>query len=220
MSRPRRPTPAALGLSAAEAAVFRKLTTPERIQAFVTALRTNFERGGDTLLSVRRVIARRHAHCIEAAFVAACGLWLLGEPPLLMDLQAEGDSDHVVALFRRDGCWGAISKSNHVWLRWRDPVYRSPRELAMSYFHEYCADERKTLRTYSRPFDLSRLPTAMWITNSEECWEAGARLDDSRHYRLITRAQARRLAPRDATERRAGDLVQFESRDRRTARKY
>jgi len=216
----KKPTPAGLGLTKAEARVLRRLRTPERIQAYVTALPTNFERKGDTCLSVRGVLREHKAHCIEAAFFAAGALALAGERPLLMDLQAEGDADHVVALFRRDGCWGAISKSNHVWLRWRDPVYRSLRELAMTYFHEYVLDDRKTLRTYSRAFDLSRFSPTLWVTNEDHCWEIGARLDDSRHYRLITKDQARRLTRRDATEQRAGKLIQFKAPDRKTARNY
>jgi hypothetical protein len=220
MRRRKCPTPAELGLSATEGRVLLALETPQLIQEFLIGLHANFERGGDTLRSVRGVLRHRQAHCIEAAFAAACALWLRGEPPLIMDLTAKGDSDHIVTLFRRGRCWGAISKSNHVWLRWRDPVYRSPRELAMSYFHEYTNKQRKTLRTYSVPIDLRRFPTHMWVTNEEDCWEVGAALDDVRHYRLISSAQARRLAPRDATELRADNLVQYESRDRKTARKY
>ena len=220
MRKIRKPTPTQLGLAADEGRALRALGTPWRIQEFLVSLPANFEKDGDSLLSVRGVLRQRHAHCIEAAFLAGCALWLQGEPPLLMDLQAEGDSDHVVAVFRQDGCWGAISKSNHVWLRWRDPVYRSLRELAMSYFHEYSHDERKTLRTYSRAFDLRRYAPDQWITNDEPCWQVGADLDDTRHYSLITRTQARRLAPRDAMELRADDLVQFDNRDRVLARKY
>src|SRR5262245_55034587 len=123
--RNRQPKPAEIGLSAEEGRVLGALGTPQRIQEFVIALRANFEEGGDTLRSVRGVLRHRRAHCIEAAFVAACALWLHGEPPLIVDMTAHGDTDHVITVFRRDGCWGAISKSNHVWLRWRDPVYRS-----------------------------------------------------------------------------------------------
>jgi hypothetical protein len=216
----RRPRPAELGLSAEEGALFRTLATPQEIQGFVAGLHANFEEAGDTLRSVRGVLQHRRAHCIEAAFVAACALWLQGERPLVVDLTATGDSDHVIAVFQRHGCWGAISKSNHVWLRWRDPVYRSLRELAMSYFHEYTNKERKTLRTYSLPVDLRRFPTEMWITNTDDCWDVGAALDDVRHYRLISAVQARRLTPRDATELRADDLVQYESHDRKRARRY
>jgi hypothetical protein len=218
--RLQKPTPAQIGLTAEEGRILRALKTPARIQEFVVGLNANFEPSGDTLRSVRGVLRHRQAHCIEAALTAACALWLQGEPPLVMDLTAQGDSDHVVALFKRDGCWGAISKSNHVWLRWRDPVYRNLRELAMSYLHEYTNHARKTLRTYSVPIDLRRFSPAMWVTNEQDCWEVGAAVDDVRHYRLITPAQARRLMPRDAIELRADDLVQYESNDRRTARKY
>jgi hypothetical protein len=216
----RHPRPAEIGLSAEEGRVLRPLDTPQRIQEFVIGLHANFEESGDTLRSVRGVLRHRRAHCIEAAFVAACALWLHGDPPLIVDLTAKRDSDHVIAVFRRNGCWGAISKSNHVWLRWRDPVYRSLRELAMSYLHEYTNKQRKSLRTYSRPVDLRRFPIEMWVTCEDDCWDVGAALDDVRHYRLITPAQARRLTPRDATELRADDLVQYESRDRKRARRY
>lgn len=216
----KRPTPKDLGLSAEEGRMLRELRTPQMIQQFVVGLSANFEEQGDTLRSVRGVLAHRRAHCIEAAFVAACALWLNGDPPYLMDLTAHKDSDHVIAVFRRQGCWGAISKSNHVWLRWRDPVYRSPRELAMSYFHEYTNRQRKSLRTYSRPIDLRRFATTMWVTNDDDCWEVGAALCDVPHFRLITPAQARKLMPRDETEMRADDLVQYESADRKRARRY
>src|SRR5499427_4704923 len=107
-------------------------------------------------------------------------------------LRAERDYDHVVALFRRGRLWGAISKTNPALLRWRDPVYRSLRELAMSYLHEY-ANKRhqKTLRSYAGPFDLRRFDPALWITNKKNCWEIGATLDDMRHRLLLTRKQAR-----------------------------
>ncbi|MBS0540405.1 MAG: hypothetical protein JSR47_16685 [Proteobacteria bacterium] len=221
MRRIRRPTPADLGLNAAEGRVLTGLRTPRRIQEFIVdGLKTNFEERGDTLRSVRGVLKHRKAHCIEAAFTAACALWLAGEPPLIMDLEARGDSDHVIALFRRDGCWGAISKSNHVWLRYRDPVYRSLRELAMSYFHEYTNRSAKTLRTYSVAIDLSRFDPASWITNPEDCWEAGAALCDYQHFKLLTPKQARALAPRDPTELKADQMVQYESRIAGRARRY
>ena len=216
-----RPTPAQLGLTAAEGRVLRALRTPERIQQFIVELPANFEEDGDTLYSVRRVLRHRKAHCIEAAFTAACALWLQGEPPLVMDFFAKGDADHVVALFKRDGCWGAISKSNHIWLRWRDPIYRTPRELAMSYFHEYVLKERKTLRTYSGPVDLRRFPGDQWITSEEECWDVGAALTDVRHYPVATPAQIRRLTRRDAdgSARRRNSRAKRESRrDSRSTR--
>lgn len=198
-----------LGLSATDAAALAKLHSPETIQDFVSALEINREKGGDTCLSVVETLKAGHAHCIEGAFVAACALWMGGQPPLLMDMQAEGDDDHVVALFRSHGCWGAISKSNHVWLRWRDPVYASLRELAMSYFHEYVNENKKTLRTYSLPFDLRKLPNSAWITQTGSCWDVAAALDACRHYQLLTRRQTRSLKPRDTLEVRAGRLVEY-----------
>ncbi len=198
-----------IGLREADAAALARLDSPEKIQDFVSALDINREKGGDTCLSVSETLRRGHAHCIEGAFVAAAAFWMSGAPPLLMDMQAEGDCDHVVALFRRHGCWGAISKSNHVWLRWRDPVYRSLRELAMSYFHEYTNAERKTLRTYSASFDLRRFTPGQWVTNADNCWEVAGTLDETRHYDLLTAAQRRALKPRDMMELKADRLLEY-----------
>jgi len=131
MGRKRFATREDLGLTKAEFALLRRLDTPAKIQAFLYGLKQNFEPDGDTCNSVRVVLRRRRAHCIEGATLAACALWVHGEPPLLLDLQAVHDFDHVVALFRRKGRWGAISKTNGIGLRWRDPVYRSLRGLAV-----------------------------------------------------------------------------------------
>lgn len=141
--------------------------------------------------------------------LAALALWIQGEPPLLLDLTATRDYDHVVALFRRGGHWGAISKTNNPVLRYRDPVYRTLRELAMSYFHEY-ANRRaqKTLRSWAGPFDLRRIDPELWVTNPKHCWEVGNRLDQLRHWPLVTTRQAKLLRLRDAIERKAGMLRQ------------
>ena len=188
----------------------RPLTTPWRIQEFVIGLGANFEEGGDTLRSVRGVLRHGRAHCIEAAFTAACALWLHGDPPLLMDLVARGDSDHVIAIFRRNGCWGAISKSNHVWLRWRDPVYRSPRELAMSYFHEYTnRRDHKTLREYSLPYDLRRLDPGLWVSGEKNAWKVADELDALRHFKLVNGRHLRAVSRRHPFERRAALLLQY-----------
>src|SRR5947209_8303701 len=146
---------ALLGLDEREYRTLGRLRTPETIQAFVNALPANHELDGETISSVREVLRRQRAHCIEAAFVAACALWIHGERPLVLHLDCDPcDFPHVVALFHRGGCWGAISKSNGAVLRYRDPVYRTRRELALSYFHEYFDRRgRKTLRSYSDAFD-------------------------------------------------------------------
>ena len=207
--RPRFASRDDLGLSKAEFAVLRRLGTPQRIQDFLDGMSPNFELEGETCLSVREVLRQRRAHCIEGAMLAACALWVHGEPPLLLDLRAERDYDHVVALFRRGRCWGAISKTNPAVLRWRDPVYKSLRELAMSYLHEY-ANKRnqKTLRSYAGPFDLRRLDPEVWVTNGKNCWDVGATLDDLRHFPLVTKRQARSLRLRDAMERKADALLE------------
>jgi hypothetical protein len=208
--RIRKATRERLGLTRAEFATLRRLNTPARIQRFLNGLQQNFEPDGDTCHSVRSVLRQRRAHCIEGATLAACALWIRGEPPLLMDLQAVQDYDHVVALFRRRGRWGAISKTNGLALRWRDPVYKSLRELAMSYFHEYYNKRHeKTLRTYSRPFDLRRLDPAIWATSEHVIWDLANALDAARHYPLLTPAQARALTRRDPFEQRAGGALQY-----------
>jgi len=199
-----------LGLTEAEFALLRRLDSPERIQRFVYGLRQNFEPGGDTCDSVRAVLRRRRAHCIEGAMVAACALWIHGEAPLLLDMQAVKDYDHVIALFRRGGCWGAISKTNGIGLRWRDPVYRSLRELAMSYFHEYYNRwDRKTLRTYSLPFDLRGFDPGIWVTGEDGAWDLIDALEALPHYRLVGGPQLRRLARRDPFERVLGARLQY-----------
>lgn len=209
-----------LGIPRPQAVILSRLDTPEAIQNYVSALPANFEPDGDTCLSVVEALRKRRAHCIEGAFVAACALWVHGEPPLLMDLQARGDDDHVMALFRRGRCWGAISKSNHVWLRWRDPIYRSLRELAMSYFHEYVKGSKKTLRNYSRAIDLRRFDPKQWVTNADDCWDVSDACDDARHYALLSAAQARKVRRRDAMEIKAGKLLEYSAPNRKAANRY
>ena len=198
-----------LGLTPAEFALLRRLDTPKKIQSFVYALRQNFELAGDTCRPVRQVLRSRSAHCIEGAMLAACALWVHGEPPLLMDMRAVRDFDHVIALFRRHGRWGAISKTNGIGLRWRDPVYRSLRELAMSYVHEYYNKrDHKTLRTYSVPYDLRRFPPSKWVTPEKGAWDLVDELEAVRHFDLMSKRQVRTLVRRDPFERKVGGLLE------------
>ena len=200
-----------LRLTPREFARLDRLDTPQRIQEFINAIPTNHEVGGETILSVREVLRQRRAHCIEGAFVAACALWIHGDPPLVMHMDCTAnDWPHVVALFRRGSAWGAISKTNHAVLRFRDPVYRTLRELAMSYFHEYTDRRgRKSLRSHSAAFDLRRVDSASWVTHASPCDEVDHRLAASRHYPLIAAAQERLLAPRDAFERAMAKVVEY-----------
>ena len=188
-----------LGVDKAEFAILKQLTRPEKIQAFLDAIPINLEIGGETILSAREVLKQRRAHCIEGAFVAGCALWIQGHPPLVMHLDcAPRDDPHVVTLFRRGRSWGAISKSRTAGLRYRDAIYRSLRELAMSYFQEYVDDYgRKTLRSYSRTFDLRNIDTKLWVTNEDTCREANDKLAGLRHYALISTSQARLLSHSD-----------------------
>src|SRR6266571_4037914 len=200
-----------LGLTRAEFAILRRLNTPQKIQLFINAIPANHEIGGETILSVREVLRQRRAHCIEGAFVAACALWVHGDPPLVMHIGCDpSDYPHVIALFRRGAAWGAISKHNGPQLRYRDPFYRSLRELAMSYFHEYFDKQgRKTLRSYSGAFDMRRIDPALWVTCGKACQQANDRLTALRPYALISNRQKHLLACRDPFEREAAKLVQY-----------
>jgi hypothetical protein len=206
-----------IGLTPKETAVFAKLSNPGKIQDFITNMPSNTEPDGDTCYSVRVALRQNCCHCIEGAFIAACALMLHGAPALLMDFQARGDDDHVLALFRRGRFWGAISKSNSIWLRWRDPVYRSPRELAMSYFHEYILGPKKSLRRVSRPFDIGAYRPEDWITSEENCWNMAGEIDRAPHVTLITAEQARRLKLRDRFETYADTIKEFAKDGKRKA---
>jgi hypothetical protein len=157
--------------TAAERAVFRRLRTPEKIQRFLDELAYNKEPGGPTCRSPSRVLRDRTAHCMEGAMFGAAALRLLGYPPLLLDLEAVRDDDHVLAIFRVRGHWGAVAKSNYSGLRYREPVYRTLRELVMSYFEHYFNPRKeKTLRGYSRPVSLTRFDSLGWMTAEEDPW--------------------------------------------------
>ena len=155
------------GLTKEELKLLKSLNTPRKLQKYLNDIPMNFEEDKETCLSPREVIKQNRAHCIEGAIFAALALRLNGDKPLILDLTTtEDDFDHVVALFKEDGCWGAISKTNHAVLRYRDPVYKTVRELVMSYFHEYYLNNgKKTLRSYSKPINLSKFDKKGWITS-------------------------------------------------------
>ena len=200
-----------LGLTLREYALLRRLDEPRKIQAFLNSIPCNHEIGGETVLSVREVLRQRRAHCIEGAMVAAAAMWVNGIRPLVLHLDCHiSDYPHVIAVFRHHGAWGAISKTNGAPLRYRDPIYRSLRELALSYFHEYSNKRgHKTLRSYSVPFDMRRLPPEEWITSPKNCWKTHDRITALRHFALISARQERLLAPRDPFERRASKIVEY-----------
>jgi hypothetical protein len=198
-----------LGLAPAQARRLASLQTPEKIQTFVNRLVWNHEPDGHTARSVVGVLEAGCAQCVEASFVAGLALWMAGAPPLLLDLGADGDVDHVVTIFRRRNHWGAISKSNSPNLRFRDPIYRSLRELALSYFPQYLKGRRKTLRTYSVPVDLRRHDAATWVTREGYCREVVDALTDARHFDLLPRGAAARLRPIDDIEVKGNHLGEY-----------
>jgi hypothetical protein len=190
-----------------ELAALRPLRRPDRIQRFLDDLDYNLEKGGDTCRSPRVALRLGEAHCLEGALLAAAALRVQGFPPLIVDLEAVRDVDHVVAVFRLDGHWGAIAKSNYAGLRYREPIYRSLRELVMSYFeHYYNPRGEKTLRAYSRPVNLERFDSIGWITAEKDVWAIPEHLVATPHTRLLTPAMTRRLARMDARLKVAGEL--------------
>ncbi len=205
-------------LSPAESKIFRKLNSPRRIQDFVDTLAINMEREAKTYMSPRRVLRTGQAHCLEGAMLAAAALAYHGGRPLLLDFQAAyDDEDHVVALFRENGHWGAISKTNHPGLRYRDPIHHSVRGLAASYFHEYYLwDGRKSLRHFSRPFDLSRYAPERWITAEADLDWLVHTLDASPHAPIIPKGNLRKLRPASAFEIQASAAVEWLEDGRRT----
>ena len=169
-------------LSKDELRLLRKLSTPEKIQEYLDDLPYNKEKEGETCFSPRRVIRHNTAHCFEGALFAAAALRVNGRPPLILDLEAVRDDDHVIAVYRTNGCWGAIGKSNYAGLRLRSPVYRNLRELALSFFeHYYNVAGEKTLRAYSRPVNLARFDPINWMTSEQPLWPIPEYLVEVKH---------------------------------------
>lgn len=205
------------GLTSAELKVLQRLSTPIKIQDFLDSLPFNFEEAGETHMSPRRALRARRANCIEGALVAALALALHGEAPLLMDFRARAnDDDHVVALYKRNGHWGLISKTNHPTIRFRDPVYRTLRELALSYFHEWFLNTtgEKTLESYSEPLDLSKLKQE-WVTDEAELWWLDKKLDALPHHLLVPKGNRKFLRRADHMELKAGRLEEWAPRSKR-----
>lgn len=182
----------AAGFTAKELRKLRKMRTPFLIQKFLDAVPYHH---GDTAWSPRKVLAKKTAHCLEGAIFAAAALRVNGYRALLWDLEAHRDVDHVLAVFQENGHWGAIAKSNYAGLRYREPVHRTLRELAMSYFDDYfnLLGER-TLRAFAaRPVDLARFDKREWMTTDVNIWYIAEYLCEVKHTRLMTDAMEKRL---------------------------
>lgn len=180
------------GLTADEVRAMRGLRPAWRIQEFLDAIDYDIE--GGQCRSPRRVLRERSAQCLDGALFAAAALRLQGHAPLLLDLEATRDDDHVLAVFKRQGRWGAIAKSNYSGLRFREPIFRSLRELVLSYFEVYFnLDGEKTLRRYSVPLDLSRFDERAWMIADDTDATIATHLVDQRHFRLLTPSMERQL---------------------------
>lgn len=190
--------------------MIKKLNTPAKIQDFLNQIPFNFEPDGETLKSPLFTLRDNRAHCFEGALLGAYILSRQGFKPLVLHLQAtKEDFDHVVAPFKQDGFWGAISKTNHAVLRYREPVYRDIRELAMSYFHEYFLDTgKKTMRRYSEPMNLNDFESD-WPTHRSDLWGIDQELDKVKHYDVLSKSQIKNLRLADDIEIQAGKIKEF-----------
>ncbi len=190
------------GLSPQNLRTLRSLNTPVKIQKFVDAIDYQY---ANTAMSPQRVLRERKGHCLEGALLAAAAFRVNGYPPLLMDLESVRDDDHVLAIYRQHGLWGSVAKSNFAGLRFRAPVYRTPRELALSYVdHYYNLRGERTLRSYSAPVNLARLDSQHWMTSEEDVWCVPELLIAARHYPLFPDKVARSLPRLDRRSFEAG----------------
>jgi hypothetical protein len=170
----------------------RSLKTPLGVQRALDKMPYHL---ANTAWSPRRVLAENSAHCYEGALFAAAALRANGYPSLLFDLEAEHDTDHVIAIYRQNGHWGAVAKSNFTGCRGRDPVYRTLRELALSYFHLYFNLRReRTLRRFSVPFDLKYFDSQNWMTTEKPVWFVAEHLFTIRHFPILAKGLEKNLS--------------------------
>lgn len=191
--------------------MFKRMNTPAKVQDYINSILINFEKdGSDTIKSPLRVIRENNAHCIEGAILGAYILSLHKHKPLLMHLETtKHDFDHVVAPFKINGYWGALSKTNHAVLRYREPVYKTIRELALSYFHEYFMDDgKKTLRRYSEPLNLNIFENT-WPYDDGDLWGIDEELDKIKHHDIAPKSVWKNLRKADSVEIEAGKIVDY-----------
>lgn len=198
-----------LNFTQKEIALMKRLNTPAKVQDFLNSLKFNFEKDGKNVIkSPIRVLREKNAHCIEGAILGAYVLSLHGYKPLILHLKTtKGDFDHMITPFKKDGLWGALSKTNHAVLRYREPVYKNIRELVMSYFHEYFLDNgNKTLRSYSIPLNLNIFEKG-WEVAEYDLWGIDDELDKIKHYNILSKTVLKNLRKVDKVEVEAGKIV-------------
>lgn len=206
------------GFTPEEMRIFTSLSTPSRIQDYLDALPINHEKQGETCMSPRRVLREQKAHCLEGALFACAALMVHKKRPLVLHLKTTHDDDfHAITVYKTRGYWGAISKTNHAVLRYRDPVYHDIHALVLSYFHEYFLqqDGKKTLRAYAGPLSLRRFGTS-WLTSEEEVWPIADYLATQPHHPLFPASHARHLRPASSLERLAAETIEWTPEDPRT----
>ncbi len=193
-----------------ELILLKKLKTPALVQDFLNTIPINFELDGkDTIKSPLYVLRTNNAHCIEGALLGAFILSLHGHKPLILHLEAPNDFDHVIALYKKNGYWGAISKTNHAVLRYREPVYQTLRELVLSYFHEYFNDTGlKTLRRYSQPLNLDTFQSD-WMFLEEDLWGIDQELDKIKHFDIAPKINLKKMRRADKLEQEAGKITDW-----------
>lgn len=200
------------GLTKEKLGILKKLNTPKKIQDFLDTFKINFEEEEETCMSPRKVMQTGKCHCIEGAFLAALALRVNGFEPLVVDLRAVVDDfDHVICVFKKNGKYGCISKSNHAAHRYREPVYRDVRELVMSIFHEFIDKKgRKTLRSFSVPINMAKFDSLNWATSEKDLWEIAEALDDAKHFDILNRKQIADLRKADKIEIDVGNVTEYE----------
>ncbi len=190
---------------------FLKLSTPEKIQDYLDSISFNHEKSGQTVMSPRKVLIEKKAHCIEGALLAGVALWLHGRPPIIVNLKVRKDDfDHIVVIYKENNYYGALSKTNHNVLRFRDPVYRTIRELIMSYFHEYflVSNGEKTLIGYTKPINIKRFGTK-WITSEENLWDIAEKIYDTPIIKIVPELNKKYLRNASKTEREGANIEEW-----------
>lgn len=191
----------------------KKLNTPAKVQSFLDKMPFNFEKEGESYWSPQKMLRENKAHCFEGAVFACFCLQKLGIPNYLMDLKVNDlkkDSDHTLCVFKMNGYWGAISKTNHSVLRFRDPIYKNYRELAMSYYHEYFLDSgEKTLKSFSKPFDIFKKFGNSWVHSEKDLDEIAEALDKSPHIEFVPQKNKKMIRPAGQTEIKGASVTEW-----------
>ena len=198
----------------------------KKVQDFLDTLPVNWENESETYMSALRTLETGKAHCLEGAFVAALVFWMHDKIPYIMDLKSSNGDDHIVALYKVNGMWGAVSKTNHPTLRFRDPVYKNPRELALSYFHEYIhlKTGEKILVSYSDPIDLRKIikprtklrtkNNLEWIDDEKDLFWLADMIDGWKHNPIYPKKNKAYLRRADHMELKAGNMIEWKKTDK------